>query len=130
MKHIKLFDRFILTESNNDYYSAAYVTEHIWNLLDHEDYENDWGFNDYYKTIKNIGKKWELIDIDPNELKFNEDFDDYKVEEYEEMIDDGVELEPIVVDINNEIVDGNHRAKASLNKGKMIIGYKPIKQKN
>ena len=129
MKYINLFENFILTEGKNDYYTATYVTDHIWSLLDHSDYDNDWNFNDYYNTIKSYGKKWEMIDIDPNELKFNENFDEDMVEEYEDNIENGIELEPIVVDSHNEIIDGNHRAKASLNQGKMISGYKPIHSK-
>jgi hypothetical protein len=118
MKYLKRFN-----ESSSSY-SARDVADHIWSLLDHEDYDNDWDFNDYYRTIKNIGSDWDLIDIDPNELKFNEDFDEYRVEEYEEMIDDGVDLEPIVVDSKNEIVDGNHRAKACLNMGCSVRAYR------
>lgn len=136
MKHIKTFKAFesvrsfMQTESKNKgLYSAKDVTEHIWSLLDHDDYDNDWDFKDYHKTIKHFGKKWDLIDIDPNELKFNEDFDEDMVEEYEDSIENGIELEPIVVDSKNEIIDGNHRAKACLNKGVSIQAYKPVSRK-
>jgi hypothetical protein len=126
---IDKFKNFILVEGKNDYYSSMDVTYHIWNLLDHNDLDNDWDFNDYHRMIKRYGKKWDLITLDPNDLKFNEDFDDDMVEEYEDNIDNGIELSPVVVDIDNEIVDGNHRAKASLNRGKMILGYRPIPTK-
>ena len=136
MKHIKTFKAFesvrsfMQTESKNKgLYSTKDVTEHIWSLLDHDDWDNDWDFKDYHKTIKRFGKKWELIAIDPNELKFNEDFDEDMVEEYEDRIENGIELEPIVVDSKNEIIDGNHRAKASLNKGVSIQAYKPVSKK-
>lgn len=136
MKHIKTFKTFesvrsfMQTESKNKgLYSTKDVTEHIWSLLDHDDYDNDWDFKDYHKTIKRFGKKWDLIDIDPNELKFNEDFDEDMVESYEDSIENGIELEPIVVDSKNEIIDGNHRAKASLNKGVYIQAYKPVSRK-
>jgi hypothetical protein len=48
--------------------------------------------------IKRYGKKWDLITLDPNDLKFNEDFDSDMVEEYEDNIDNGIELSPVVVD--------------------------------
>jgi hypothetical protein len=125
--NIDKFKNFILTEGKKDnLYSSKDVTRHIWSLLDHDDYENDWDFNDYHKTIKRFGKKWELITIDPNELKFNEDFDEDMVEEYEDKIENGVELEPIVVDSNYELIDGNHRAQASLRQGVSIQAYKPV----
>lgn len=125
MKYLKVFENF----TDNEIFSAEYVTDQIWNLLDHSDYENDWDWNDYYKTIKRFGKKWEFIEIDPNELKFNEDFDEYMVEEYEDNIENGIELKPIVVDSKNEIIDGNHRAQASLKQGVSIMAYKALSGK-
>ena len=123
MKYLKVFENF----TDNEIFSAEYVTDQIWNLLDHSYYENDWDWNDYYKTIKRFGKKWKFIEIDPNELKFNEDFDEDMVEEYEDNIENGIELKPIVVDSKNEIIDGNHRAQASLRQGVSIMAYKSIK---
>ena len=123
MKSMMRFETSVITESKKTY-TAKYVAKHIWDLLDHED--NDWGFKEYYDTIQNFGDKWELIDIDPNELEFNEDFDEYTVEDYEDNIDDNITLNPIVIDGDNDIIDGNHRAKASLNKGITIKAYKPI----
>jgi hypothetical protein len=104
------------------------VAEHIYNLLTPEQQEeNDWDFNEYYNTIKSFGKKYELIDINPNELKFNEDLDPDTVEDYEYLMSDNSPIPEIVIDANNEIIDGNHRAKAAMNLGRTIKAYKAIK---
>ena len=120
---IKNFHDF-LNESINDTYSAKKIAEYVYNRLSDEQKENnDWDFEEYYNTIKSFGDKYKLININPSELKFNEDFDKYTIEEYEDKLNNGEKLPPIVIDKHFEIIDGNHRAKASLNLNKNIDAY-------
>lgn len=111
--------------SESELYSSKEVANIIYNQLDYIE-DNDWGFSDYHKYIKSYGDKWELVNLNPNELKYNEDFDLDTVNDYEFKIQDGENIEPIVVDKNNEIIDGNHRAEASR---KMGINVKVLRPK-
>jgi hypothetical protein len=127
MEKLKQLIKELIRESlsNDILYSAQEVTDLIYNQLDYVE-DNDWTFNDYYKFIKNHGKKWKLIKINPNELKYNEDINQETVEDYEWKIESNEEIIPIVIDINKEIIDGNHRATASKNLGKDIKAFIPV----
>ena len=105
------------------------VTNHIFNSLS-EEQRDDWSFDDYHKVIKNFGNYWKLEKIDPSNLKFNEEFDKERIQHYLEMLENNIELPAIVIDNKNEIIDGNHRAKASLLYGKNILVYSPIIEKS
>jgi hypothetical protein len=110
-------------------YTAEEIAKHIYNLLTPEQQEeNDWNFNDYYNTIKGFGEAYELIDINPNDLKFNEDFYFDTVENYEYLMKQNSPIPEIVIDADNGIIDGNHRAKAAMNLGKTIKAYRAIQQ--
>lgn len=120
----------IINEELYKLYTAEYVAEYIYNSLSDEQKEdNDWSFNEYYQTIKNFGNNFTLTPINPQKLKFNEDFDVDTVEEYKERIQNGEIIPPIVIDSNYEIIDGNHRAKASLDLGKEINAFIPYNRK-
>lgn len=118
----------IINEEVNKQYPAKYVANHVYNLLsDEQKQENDWSFDDYHKTIRNFGENYVLISLDPKELKYNEDFDVDTLEDYKYSIEAGETIPPIVVDSNKEIIDGNHRAKASMDLGKKINAFIPVK---
>lgn len=124
MKIIITEEQFNLLSENKKITSKD-VTKHIFNSLS-DDQTEDWDFNDYHNVIKDFGKYWELVMLNPNNLEFNEDFDEDTVDEYIDLLDRGIELSPIVIDDENEIIDGNHRAQASLLNGSDIMAYRPI----
>ncbi len=128
MKSIKQIIREEIDDYRGNIKTPREIAEHIYNLLTPEQQEeNDWDFNEYYNTIKSFGKKYELIDINPNELKFNEDLNPDTVEDYEYLINNNSPIPEIVIDANNEIIDGNHRAKAAMNLGRTIKAFRAIK---
>lgn len=122
---VKNFKQLINESTNVD---SVYVTTHIFDILSDEQKE-DWSFDDYHKAIKNFGDSWKLEKINPKYLKFNEDFDKERIQYYLNLLKKDTELSPIVIDNKNEIIDGNHRAKASLIYGKDILAYSPILKK-
>lgn len=123
---VKNWEQFL--NESTDRFTSRDVTRSIFDSLSDEQIE-DWSFEDYHKVIKKYGKYWKLEKVNPKSLKFNEDFDDDTVEDYLYSLENGKELSPITVDDKNEIIDGNHRAKASLIYGKDILAYLPIPNK-
>ena len=123
---VKNFKQF--NESTNTI-DSVHVATHIFELLSDEQ-KGDWSFDDYHKVIKKFGDSWRLERINPKTLKFNEDFDKESVQYYLNLLKNDTELTPIVIDNKNEIIDGNHRAKASLIYDKDILAYSPISNKS